>query len=363
MKRPFLILVLCLLAAVGGCMYQILNTDHELRQDVYLADGSAGFDSSIGDITTLINAILAGYDEKKYYPEADILNPCNETLFPRDIAAPLFRWDDRYLRSDHWLITIRFKRNKHAIHVLTNRTSWTPSRDIWEIIKANSLEQKAFVSIMGVETKRGCHIITKTDIAISTSRDEVGAPLMYVQMPLPFERGREHPEQFLWRFGSVSSYEPPPVVLKNMPFCGNCHHFSRDGRMFGMDIDYHGDKGGYAISPVDSRMILTPEDIMTWNDFNKEDEQKSQGFFARISPDGRHIIGTVKEQSFFALLADIEFSQFFFPARGLLAYYSIADGSFFLFPVPMIRIMSRRVQHGARTVDTSCFAGPKSTPI
>ncbi len=332
MKKSFLILSLCLLAAAGGCMYHGLKTDHELRQDLYLAADSAALNLSTREIETIVGAILAGYDAKKYYPEADILNPYNETLFPRDFAAPVFRWEDRYLHSDQWLITIRFARNNHSIHVLTDQTSWTPTRDIWEIIKADSLEQKAFVTILGVDTERARNIITKTVIAVSTSRDEVGAPLMYVQMPLPFEWGREHPEEFLWRFGAVSSYDPPPVVLKNLPFCGNCHYFSRDGRMFGMDIDYRGDKGGYAISAVDRRMILKPEDIITWNDFNKEDEQKSQGFFAKISPDGRYIIGTVKERSFFALLADIDFSQFFFPARGLLACYCITDRTFFSLP-------------------------------
>lgn len=332
MKKLILILLLCMLAVAGSCGFKSINTDHELQRDIYRLAGTDLLSTSIRDVKTVVDTIKTGYDATKYYPEADVLNPYNETLFPRDFAAPVFRWDDRYLYSDLWLITIRFAGNNNAIHILTDKTTWTPDRYIWEVIKTNSLEQKAFITITGVDTKQGYKIITKADITISTSPDEVGAPLMYVQMPLPFEWGREHPEQFLWRFGAVSSYELPHVVMKNLPFCGNCHHFSRDGKIFGMDIDYHGDKGGYAVKKVDSSMVLTKKEIMSWNDFNKGKGRKSQGFFARISPDGRYVIGTVKEQSFFALLADIEFSQFFFPVRGLLACYSVADGAFFSLP-------------------------------
>jgi hypothetical protein len=151
-------------------------------------------------------------------------------------------------------------------------------------------------------------------------------------MPLPFARAKQHPELFQWRFGTVSSYEQPPVVMKNLPVCGNCHHFSGDGKLFGMDIDYNQDKGGYILTPVREKIQLTGDDVITWNDFRGSGHGKSSGFFSSISPNGRYIVSTVKDQSFFAMLADPDFSQFFFPARGHIAWYDIEKGIFSALP-------------------------------
>ena len=34
-------------------------------------------------------------------------------------------------------------------------------------------------------------------------------------------------------------------VLENLPVCGNCHSFSGNGSVLGLDVDYGNDKGGY----------------------------------------------------------------------------------------------------------------------
>jgi Tol biopolymer transport system component len=52
------------------------------------------------------------------------------------------------------------------------------------------------------------------------------------------------------------------------------------------------------------------------------------GLFSRISPDGRYVASTVWEQSFFAYLDDIWYSQFFFPIRGVIAIYDIDNRTF-----------------------------------
>ena len=59
-----------------------------------------------------------------------------------------------------------------------------------------------------------------------------------------------------WRFGSIDSEAQPPIVLENLPVCGNCHSFSGDGKVLGLDIDYGNDKGGYAVLPVSSQMVM-----------------------------------------------------------------------------------------------------------
>jgi len=332
MHRTLLALMLCGFIAVCACTFKPVPQKFVLRRDICLLSGSHSLTHSIGNAVEVIRSINAGFDPDKYYPELDIVNPYNESLFPRDIASPTFIWSDPYLHSDLWLISIGFEAGGSKIHVVTDAATWTPGRDIWEIIKANSLDREATVTITGVNTKLSYRTVTRTAITLSTSPDKVGAPIFYIQMPLPFAWAKQHPERSVWRFGTAASYETPRVVIKNLMFCGNCHHFSKDGRIFGMDIDYRKDKGGYALTPIREHMLLTGKDLITWNDFQNPAHRKSQGFFSKISPDGKHVVSTVKEQSFFAMLSDLNFSQFFFPVRGLLACYSIEDRQFFSLP-------------------------------
>ena len=328
MHRTLLVLTLCGLVAVCACTFKTIPQKSALDRDIYLVSGSQGLTRSIDNAAETIHAVNAGFDPDNYYPELDILNPYDESLFPRDFAAPTFTWSDQYLHSNLWLITIEFENNGNSIQVLTDESTWTPGRDIWEIIKANSLDRQAVVTITGVDTNISYRTVTRTAITLSTSPDPVGAPIFYLQMPLRFARAKQYPERSIWRFGTAASYETPRIVIKNLMFCGNCHHFSKDGRMFGMDIDYMKDKGGYALTPTRERMLLTRKDLITWNEFRNPTQRKSQGFFSKISPDGKHVISTVKEQSFFAMLSDLNFSQFFFPVQGLLACYSIEDKRF-----------------------------------
>jgi hypothetical protein len=332
MHRTLLVLALCSLIAVCACTFKTIPQKFVLHRDIYLVSGSQKLTHSIDNAAETIHAISAEFDPDTYYPELDILNPYNESLFPRDVASPTFTWSDQYLHSDLWLITIGFENNGNRIHVLTDASTWTPERDIWEIVKANSLDRKAIVTITGVDTNISYRTVTRTAITLSTSPDPIGAPIFYLQMPLPFARAKQYPERSLWRFGTAASYETPRIVIKNLMFCGNCHHFSQDGRVFGMDIDYRMDKGGYALTPTREHMLLTRKDLITWNDFNNPTQRKSQGFFSKISPDGKYVVSTVKEQSFFAMLSDLDFSQFFFPAQGLLACYSMEERRFFPLP-------------------------------
>jgi len=294
--------------------------------------GSEHFIGTVGNLEETIQIIQSKLDPGKFYPELDIFNPYDGSLFPRDIASPTFIWEDWQPRTNLWLVSVRFDQNDNALRVLTDRKRWIPDKATWEIIKEHSLERKAYLTITGINRGDSYEIVSKSGIAFSTSADEVGTPIFFVQMPLPFARGKQHPELFQWRFGTVSSYDQPPVMMKNLPACGNCHHFSRDGKTFGMDIDYNQDKGGYILTPVREEMRLTGDDVITWNDFRGSASGKSSGFFSRISPDGKYIVSTVKDQSFFAMLSDPDFSQFFFPVRGYIAWYDIEKGIFSALP-------------------------------
>jgi Tfp pilus assembly protein PilF len=138
----------------------------------------------------------------------------------------------------------------------------------------------------------------------------------------------QDPSKIRWRFGGVDSVDQPPVVLENLPVCGNCHSFSGDGGTLGLDVDYGNDKGGYAILSVEPEMVLNDEKIITWSDYRKEDEEPTFGLLSQVSPDGRYVISTVKDRAVFVATPGIEFSQLFFPIKGILVVYDTATGTY-----------------------------------
>jgi hypothetical protein len=46
-------------------------------------------------------------------------------------------------------------------------------------------------------------------------------------------------------------------------------------------------------------MTLTPDDVITWDDYRREDGQETLGLLSQISPDGRYVLSTVKDLSVF----------------------------------------------------------------
>ena len=158
-------------------------------------------------------------------------------------------------------------------------------------------------------------------VTLRTSDDEVGAPLFYREVNLPFIDAVTDPSKIRWRFGSISSPQPPPVVLTGLPVCGNCHSFSPDGRILAMDVDYANSKGSYVITPVKTQMVLATSDIITWDDYKREDGEQTFGLLSQVSPDGRYVVSTVKDKSVFVPMPELAFSQLFFPIKGILCVY------------------------------------------
>ena len=68
-------------------------------------------------------------------------------------------------------------------------------------------------------------------------------------------------------------------------------------------------------------MKLASSDIITWDDYRKEDGEQTFGLLSQVSPDGQDVISTVKDKSVFVAKPDLAFSQLFFPdqrhSRGL----------------------------------------------
>jgi Flp pilus assembly protein TadD len=258
-------------------------------------------------------------------PAISVIYPFDGTLFPPEICAPTIRWTDPNHGVKKWLISIVFEDGSARIDHFCDSLTWTPSVGQWQTIKSHSVKQKATIIVIGI---RSWHAVSCGRADLHTSTDVVGAPLFYREVTLPFKEAVKDPSKIRWRFGSITKGTCPPVVLENLPVCGNCHSFSADGKTLGMDVDYANDKGSYAIVPVATSMTLDTSDIITWNDYRKQDKQPTFGLLSQVSPDGRWVASTVKDLSVFVPKPQLDFSQLFFPVKGIIALFDRTTRAF-----------------------------------
>jgi len=276
--------------------------------------------------------VLAAYDPSSPPGGLSVQYPFDGAVFPPEIPPPTFRWEDSNAEADAWLVNIEFSEASEAISGESLNRQWTPSESQWETIRRQSQASRAEVTVLGVRRARQNRVLSSARISISTSADDVGAPIFYREVNLPFRDAVNDPSQIRWRFGDVSSRRQPPVVLKNLPVCGNCHSFSADGKVLGMDVDYASDKGSYAILPVGREMVMEPNKIITWSDYRREDDEATLGLLSQVSPDGKYVASTVKDDTVFVPRPNLAFSQLFFPIKGIVAIYSRDDGTFQALP-------------------------------
>jgi tetratricopeptide (TPR) repeat protein len=254
-----------------------------------------------------------------------ITNPLDSCIFPPEIASPTVRWSDTSSRNDRWLVSIRFGKGSSRMNIFTAKNEWRPDNTQWETIKKYSVDSFAHLKVIGLN---GGRVLGRGEIAFTTSKDRVDDPIFYREVTLPFADAVKDPSRIRWRFGAVSQERLPPVVLTNLPVCGNCHSFSADGSILGMDVDYGNDKGAYALTAVAKRMRLAVSDIISWSDYKREDGQPTFGLLSQVSPDGRFVASTVKDISVFVPRSDLMFSQLFFPIKGIILIYSRLDRTF-----------------------------------
>jgi hypothetical protein len=215
----------------------------------------------------------------------EIEYPLDETLFPPEIVAPTFVWKDETEGVAQWEVLLRFDPTDEVRRFPTAEPRWRPSEADWAEIKRRSVERDAEVAIVGVGPR--AEAASSASVRIRTSTDPVGDSIFYREVPLPFIKAVQDPSRIRWRFGSIDSEARPPIVLEDLPVCGNCHSFSGDGSKLGLDVDYGNDKGGYAILPVSQQMVMNDEKIITWSDYERDDGEATFGLLSQVSPDGR----------------------------------------------------------------------------
>ena len=241
-------------------------------------------------------------------PVLTILQPRDGAVYPPGFPPPTWRWQGGTAPYD-----VRLDVAGQIVEGRTSSLWWRPSDATWQT--ANRPRSSPLtLTIRDAAGKRA-------SAEFGTSADPVSGSLLFREVVLPFAEAVKDPTRLAWRFGSVTAPAPPRVVLTGLPVCGNCHSFSRDGAVLGMDVDYGNDKGSYALVATAPDMVLARSRIMSWSDYRPDDGRLTFGLLARVSPDGRHVIATVKDRSVFVPMDDLAYSQKFFPVKGILAVY------------------------------------------
>jgi hypothetical protein len=192
-----------------------------------------------------------------------ITYPFDQAVFPAEIVAPVFRWAHPESSTHEWLVTVRFDRSPARFEHFVHSPTWRPSPQEWEAMKRDSTDGKMHVSVAGRGSRDGDDVLYQGTVALSISKDPLADAVFYREVILPFSDAVKDPSRIRWRFGSIANDSAPPVVLENLPVCGNCHSFSADGKVLGMDVDYGNDKGAYALTRVAKEMTLATSDIIS----------------------------------------------------------------------------------------------------
>jgi Flp pilus assembly protein TadD len=298
--------------------------------------------------------------------------PLDGSIFPPEITPPTFLWRDPAGNASRWQIDLVFADGSPRMHAesagerlaigeidprcvsSTNELpkltpeqaaahTWIPKAEVWEAIKKHSVAGAAVLTINGFSQEDSRHAVSSGRVTIRISRDPVGAPIFYRDVPLmpsETEKGIIKPlaqdalHLIQWRLRDIAKPEGR-VVLKDMPTCANCHSFSRDGKTLGMDLDGPAnDKGLYAIVPVKPQMTIRNADVMSWSSIRDKTVSASRiGFMSQVSPDGKYILtnyrGQTKDLSngyFTVNFKDYRFLQVFYPTRSIVAWYDRATG-------------------------------------
>ena len=289
--------------------------------------------------------------------------PSDEMIFPPDMTAPTFAWRDPDAGAAGWAIQIVFSDGSPPLEVKTAgepvrigeiddrctattnqrpafteeqnaQRTWTPDPGLWEIVRKHATDRPAMVHVSGVRSHG--------QVQIQISKDEVGAPIFYRDVPLmpeETEKGVIRPlgESALpliaWRLRDLRESRSR-VLLTGMPTCANCHSFSADGRTLAMDLDGPAnDKGLYAIGAIGPQVSIRAADVIEWSSFRRNVPPQSRvGFMSQISPDGQYVVTTVNREDYVANFKDYRFLQVFYPTRGVLAWYSRAKSEMHLLP-------------------------------
>lgn len=265
---------------------------------------------------------ILGCQQREQSASLQIVYPYEGAVFPADIVAPTFEWEEGNGGIKKWQVSVGVT-GEELLGTTVSESRWRPTKVQWDRIKEKSGNKKIVVKVTGAGRKNTSH----DEVAIFVSEDKLETPIFYRAVPLPFKFAREHLKRVRWHIGRVSNETPPHAVLDNIPVCANCHSFTPNGSTIAMDVDARDDKGAYTISAIEKEIVFGEDSIIHWSD--QQDGKFTYGLLSQISPDGRYVVSTLKDCEIFVDRDDLAYSQLFFPFKGILVVYDRLKKEYF----------------------------------
>lgn len=277
----------------------------------------------------VVNNIWNSYKITPPSQSLHIIYPLNNTLFPPDITPPTLVWKDPAKQSDAWIINIQWPENGSFTEIIKNTNKYKILAHLWKNITSNYIEESILITVIGFNKKAPLTILSASTITINISKDPVNDSIFYREVKLPFSEAFKDLPSLRWRLGSISTNKRPKVVLKNLNLCGNCHTFSADGKTMGVELDWDGNKSGFALSAIKKEMIISDENIILWDNYESEKKEPTLGSAGTISPNNKYVASTVNDQVISIIYDDVSFSQKTFLTKGILCIYDREGKNFF----------------------------------
>ncbi|MGO9239410.1 MAG: tetratricopeptide repeat protein [Bryobacteraceae bacterium] len=297
--------------------------------------------------------------------------PKDGSVFPPDFVPPTMEWRDSEPRAKFWGIEFDFSDGAAAVKAKSpgerpqigpidercakagavtpqlrpeeaEGHAFQPDAATWEKVKQRAGDGPVTVKFRGYENEKAKKPVSGGQFTLQISKDPVGAPIFYRDVPLiPVPVG-EHgvimplPAEAVpfiaWRLIDLSTGRNR-VMMEGLPTCANCHSFSGDGKWMGIDVDGpQNDKGLYALVPVGQHTSIRNDYVIRWNSFSDDPAKKRFGFMSQISPDGQYLVTSTEppnakmtsmdERLFNGFYRNYGFGQVFYPTRGVLSWYS-----------------------------------------
>jgi len=361
---------------VSGCIIEVITLNTPARSPILpLVRGVCHGNAAAALVCVCANWMAvaepiacATEPSELHVPTIAIIYPFTHAVFPRDMVAPEILWNDPS-SARHWRVTFHFPdrgapwtvqsdgqreapvidprclREDHAPELPTpfaHARGWRPSEDLWEQAKSRAVRQTLTIEVEGF-AEDGGPPISRGAVSVRVSQDPVAAPLFYRDVPLMPARTREGIIQPIahnalplieWRVRRVDQRQSR-VVLRDMPTCVNCHSFSARNPHLAMDIDGpDGDKGAHAIARLAATVRVERAHVRSWNSVAQREgrPRDSYGLFPQVSPDGRYVIASIREELYVQNYTDWRFLQTFYPTRGILAVLDVGTGEIHSLP-------------------------------